>query len=91
MSADIRSINAIRAERDGDNTLLSPVECLEDVVSDIKTGKCPCTKVLVLTLDRGEDGESYGVRFFASKLSCSEMLALLEVSKARILSYMDVT
>lgn len=82
---EIRSINALRAERENDNKLLSPLECLEDAAEDVRSGKVPATKVLVLCLDTGPEDTSYNVHFHASKLRASEMLALLEVFKQRVL------
>jgi len=90
MSAEVRSINAIRADRENDNTLLSPVECLEDAAEDLRSGKTKCDKLLVLRLNTGDDGSSYDVGFNASNLRSSEMLALMEVAKAILLAGMGV-
>jgi len=90
MSAEVRSINAIRADRENDNTLLSSVECLEDAAEDLRSGKTKCDKLLVLRLNTGDDGSSYDVGFNASNLRSSEMLALMEVAKAILLAGMGV-
>lgn len=81
--SEIRSINALRAQRERDNRLLSPVECLEDAAQDMRADEFPCNKLLVLCLYDG-DG-SYASRFYASNMRASEMLALLEASKVRVL------
>lgn len=78
---EVRSINALRASRDNDNSLLSPIECLEDVIQDIKSGKLSCDKLLVLTLDTGPDGGGYDTHFAACNMKMSEMIALMEVEK----------
>lgn len=86
--ANVTSLSIARAVRDNDNTHVSPAECLADAKDEIESGKRVCDKLLVLTLDTGEDGKGYGVGFYASKLSCSEMLALLEVAKCDVLASM---
>lgn len=85
MMADVRSINALRADRANDNRLLSPLEALEDAAADIRSGKRAPDKLLVLMLTTGEHGEGYQVNFNASNLKNSEMIALLEVFKERLL------
>lgn len=88
MTAEIRSIGGIRADKENDNGLVTPAECLEDAAVDIRTGKRVCQKVLVLTLDVGPDGNGYDVGFYASNLRSSEKLALLEVAKVNFLQHM---
>jgi hypothetical protein len=78
---EIRSINALRADRENDNTLLSPIEAIEDAAMDLRTGKIECDKALVLMLD-AKDGQ-YNLRFTSSNLRVSEMVSLLEAMKAR--------
>ena len=85
---EVQSINVARADRENDNTLLSPVECLEEAAREIRSGEKRCTSVLVLRLDAGEDGDCYDIGFSACNLRSSEMLSLLEVAKTRVLSGM---
>lgn len=80
---DIRSLNVVRANRKNDNTLLSPAECFEEAARETRSGERKCDKALVLTLDT-EDG-AYGIGFYASNLKASEMIALLEATKAMFL------
>lgn len=85
---EIRSINALRAERDNDNSLLSPAECLEDAAQDVRTGERKCQKVLILTLDVGDDDAAYNVGFYAANMKTSEKLALIEAAKSVFLRNM---
>lgn len=84
--SDVTSLNAERAARAQDNRLLSPVECLRDAMRAIESGDRACDKVLVLTLDTS--GDRFGVGYFASQLRGSEILALCEAMKARMLAEM---
>ena len=84
-----RPINALRANRKNDNKLLSPEECLQDALADLSEGKVKATSALVLLLDSGDDGRSYGVHFRACRLKSSEMLSLLEVAKVEVLKSMN--
>lgn len=43
---------------------------------------------IIILLNKGPKGDSYDTAFFNAGLSCSEMLALLEVQKHDILSIM---
>lgn len=88
MSAEIRSIAALRADRENDNSLISPIECLEDAAQDIRMGKRVCQKLLVITLDQGEDGRDFKVGFYASNLRASEIVSITEVMKIRALKFM---
>jgi hypothetical protein len=85
---DIRSINALRADRKNDNTLLSPLECLEDAMADIRAGTISPTSLVVISLNRGEDGAAYNVNYNMSNLRSSEALALADVFKAFMLTQM---
>lgn len=84
---DIRSLNAERASRANDNTLISPAECLEDAATDIRSGERVCNKVLVITLntDGGDMGDVFQVGFYAAQMKSSEMLAAIEAIKTIVL------
>lgn len=83
---EVRSINALRADREKDNTLLSPIECLEDAAADLRSGDRSCNKLLVLMLDADEgDKKFHYVGYHASHLRLSECVALLEIAKHRFL------
>jgi hypothetical protein len=88
--AEVRSLNALRANRENDNSLLTPLECLEDAAADIRSGQRKCQKLLILCLDAGDDGMAYALSFFASNMKSSEMVALCEAMKARTLRNMDL-
>ena len=79
------NFNVVRADKENDNRLLSPIECLESVIAEIKSGK-RCDSVLVVMLDRGEDGTSYGSEMRACNISEPDMISLLEISKYTVLN-----
>lgn len=83
---EVRSLNAIKADRENDNTLLSPKEMMLDVVADIDAGKLAPTKAIVITLDDA-DG-SYALNWHTCNARCSDMIAMAEVMKAMLLSQM---
>lgn len=85
--AEIRNINALRADRENDNTLLSPADCLQDAAEDIRLGNLQCDGLLLIALDRTNGGFSF--RYRCSNMRTSEIVALLEVMKAKALSYMQ--
>ena len=85
--ADVQSLAAARADRENDNTLISPAECCDDAARAIRSGERKADAALVLTLNRVEG--KFDVGYFASNLKASEMLALLEVAKVRILQTMN--
>ena len=86
--AELRSINALRAVRENDNSLLSPVECLDDAAEDLRLGEVKADKVLVIALN-SKDG-AYDIRWWSSNLLSSEMVALAEAFKMRALKNMDL-
>ena len=77
------NINVARADKENNNTLLTPADCLEGTLAEIKNGK-RCDRLLILTLSEGGDGRDYDNGFRACNLSCSQMLSLLEVTKADV-------
>lgn len=85
--AEVRSINALRADKENDNSLLSPLETLEDAAEDIRSGKCRCDKLVILMLDIG-DGGDYRVGYRACSLRSSEAVALLEAGKQNFMDHL---
>lgn len=85
---DLLSLNTARAVKLNDNTLLSPVECLEDAAREIRDGKRNCNAILCITLNT--DNNAYNVGFYASNLTGSQQIALMEVHKSAILKLMEV-
>ena len=85
---DVTHLNIERAVRLDDNTLVCPEEVLLAAAHEVRTGKVPCTSVLVITLDE-TDGR-YTIFSYASHLRASEQLALVEVFKAGTLQAMGV-
>lgn len=80
--ADVRSFNAARADKAQDNSLISPLEQIEEAAEDLRSGKADATSAMVILLDRGKDGGDYNHHWYMSKLAASEAIALLEVVKA---------
>lgn len=81
------------AELRGDNTLVLPEQALEDALGDIRAGEATPNKALVIMLDtRDEDGGEggYSVVTRRCNLRCSEIIALCEVIKARMLVEMSL-
>lgn len=77
-------LNKIRAETD--NRLVDPADLLRQAADEIERGEEPATSVLVLRLD--SDGDSYDTGWWAANLKSSEMIALMEFTKARLLNMM---
>lgn len=88
--AEIRSINALKASRENDNRLMSPVECLEDALTDIREGEASPKSLLVIGLDEGADGQGYEIRFWMSRLDTAQAVALMEALKFQLLSDMKL-
>ena len=83
------SLNAERAKREDDNKLISPIEALQDAIRAIESGEVKADSLLIITLDRGtNDDKLFEYEWFASRISASDILALLEVSKTGALRSM---
>ena len=83
------NMNAERAKALDDNRLLSPVDCLKDAIRTLEDGE-PCHSLMVISLDKGDDDKDYRVGYWASHLSSSEMLSLLETAKIAVLQQMNI-
>jgi len=66
--------------------LISPEMCLISELQDVRKG--PPDKLIVLKL--WDSDNRYLTGFSQSGMRCSEMIALLEVMKRRIITIMDV-
>lgn len=86
---EVRSINALRADREGDNTLLSPLELLEDAAEDIRSGVWTPDKIVVLMIDTRSD--NYDMRMRCCNVRRSEVVAACEAAKIRALVQMGYT
>jgi hypothetical protein len=71
-----------------DGLLWSPVQMLEEMIREVKTGERACTKCLVISLDDSEG--RYTTGHMQSGMSCSQMIALVEVFKAGMLRGMGL-
>lgn len=83
---ELRSLNAIKANREADNTLLSVREMLLDVVADIDAGLISPNKAFVITVN-DEDGQ-YALNWGACNARSSEMISMCEVAKTVLLQCM---
>ena len=61
-----------------DNSLISPVECLRDVVRRIEAGEFEANKLIVTTLltERGGEEGYYETRTFTCNMRVAEQVAL---------------
>lgn len=87
---EIIPINALRADRENDNGLVSPREMLMDAIAAIDGGRQTPNKALTVLLDTGTAEGVYDFKFFASDMTASEMVALCEALKFRLLTMMRV-
>lgn len=70
-----------------DNTRITPIQTLQDAISDIESGKRSPNKLVVLMLD---DTDGYNTNFYASNLKTSELLALCSRWVYNFNNWMDV-
>jgi hypothetical protein len=83
------NLNFIRAERENDNNLVSPLEMVEAVARDLRLGHHKATSAIVILLDTGpENSGRYETMQYASQIKCSEAIALLEIAKAKYIDWM---
>ena len=88
---DAINLNVARAIKKDDNRLVSVRETLQATIDEIDNGR-EVTSAILLLLDDSKDehGKRYDTTYRACRLSCSEMLALLELSKQDVLRTMGV-
>jgi len=77
-----------RARRLNDNRNADPVAVLRLAADEIEAGERPCDSVVVLMLNRGENDDSYGTSMMAADIRNSEIVALMEVLKIRLMQEM---
>lgn len=83
--AEIRNIEALRANKENDNTIISPLVTLEDAAEDIRQKHLECDKLMVIA----QNTETGLVSFYASSMSVYEMITLLELAKLHHLEYVS--
>ena len=81
---NVTSLGAARALKNADNRLWGPVDCLEDALKDVKDK--PCDKLLIVRVYTEND--TYKIGYHCAQLRASEIIAVLEVTKAFILEEM---
>jgi len=82
----VTSLGAHRALKTLDNRQWTPVECLQDCINDIVSGKSPTDKLLILRVST--DDEKFNVGYHACNIKASEIIAALECAKAQVLQEM---
>ena len=88
MSDNVESLAAQRAIKAGDNKLWTPVDCLQDCINDFRSDKENANKLVIVTIFA--EPNKFNVGYAASNISASEMLAALEILKAKIIKEMEV-
>ena len=77
------------AEKAEDNSFRTVSQLLEELLDKVKSGEIlPDSKAFVITLN--DDDQEYHFTWHAAKLSCSEILGLLEIIKPSILEVMGM-
>jgi hypothetical protein len=82
-AGNVSSLGTHRALKKHDNRLWTPTECLIDCLEDIKSGKTPCDKLLILRIKTADD--EFAVGHNCANIKGSEILAALEICKIQIL------
>lgn len=82
---NIESLSIARVKKIDDNRLITPIECLNDVVHDLETREIACNKLMIIRLNTNPDDKYYDVNFNCCNLSTQEMIALLEIVKSILL------
>ena len=82
--SDVVNLNTERAKSEDNNTLCTVEEFLEDIYKEERASEEKSTKAIYLALDDSDD--SYAVSYRMSNITLSEMVALLEVIKNRIIA-----
>ena len=85
-TVDISLAKAMRAENNKD---LRPQDVLKWALRDVEEGHEAPTRVMVLFWEDNET--TFNSHYYACNIRSSEMLALLEMTKARILRDMGLT
>lgn len=70
-----------------DSLDVTPSRVLEDALRNVSNDPEPANKALVILLKDEPDGE-YLTQFYNAGMKCSEIVALLEVMKLRVLRQM---
>jgi hypothetical protein len=83
---NVSSLAVARALKSHDNRQWTPIDCLADAILDIKSGKTPCDKLIVVRINTNED--KFDVGYHCANMKASEMIAALEILKAFILDEM---
>lgn len=83
---EVRSLNAIKATREADNSLMTVKEMLLDMVADIDAGMMSPNKAFLIMVRDQDDG--YDLNWGACNARSSEMIAMCEVAESELLAAM---
>ena len=72
-----------RAEKKEDCREWTPLDALEDLVKDIKDGKCKPTQLIVHMFEEHDNGKDHS--YVAAGIAIPEHIALLQVAMASVL------
>lgn len=82
MSDDVVSLNEARAEKAGDNSLWSPLDCVRAIARDIEDGEISPQSIFVIAVKYEGDGEMVISRY-RSNLDGVHEVALLAVASSK--------
>ena len=85
---DVTYLDAKRAEEAEDNRLVSPVNALRELADEIERGETKVDGVLILMLDKGEEGDQFITSWSAANMMLSQMIAVCETAKSMALHKM---
>lgn len=83
--ADIENLNEARAHKEKDCRLWSPLEALEALVRDIKSGELNPSQLVVHHLTENED-KSQSLGYVAAGVTLPDHIALLRVAETRLIN-----
>jgi hypothetical protein len=86
---DAVDLRAEKVKRETDNSKIQPQDTLRMALADLESGAETPNRVMVLCWDDRE--KEFDTYFYACNIKSSEMLALLEMTKQRILRDMGLT
>lgn len=89
--SDPINLNFERADREDDNTCLTPEDVLRQALIDLENGTIKANSAIVILIDddpENDGGKSYRMSYLLARLKTSQIIGWLEVLKARMLVHM---
>lgn len=75
-----------RAVKSGDNRQWTPIECLQDTITDLQTGEAQADKLMIIRISTSD--EQFKVGYSMCNIKASEILAALAILQAQTLQQM---